>query len=70
MGIKIWTLRWEEKSEGEARQKRPGKANLAQDQAGVEQDVGPSPAPKDWFSTHVGWGIMGVQDSEVKHSEI
>lgn len=50
----MWTLRWEEKPEGEARQKRPGEANLAQDQAGVDQDIGPSPGPKVQFSTYLG----------------
>lgn len=52
----MWTLRWEKKPEGEARQKRPGEANLAQDQVGVDRDVGPSPAPKVRSSTHLGWG--------------
>lgn len=42
----MWTLRWEEKPEGEAKLKGSREANLAQDQAGVDAYVGPSLAPK------------------------
>lgn len=45
----MWTLSWKEKPEGGAREKRSGKINLAQDQAGVDRYVGPSQAPEVWF---------------------
>lgn len=56
----MWTLRWEEKPEGEAKLKGSREANLAQDQAGVDEYVGPSLAPKVWSSTYLRYLLQRV----------
>lgn len=49
----MWTLNLEEKLEDEARVKGSEEANLAWNQAVVDQYAGPQPAPRAWFSKPV-----------------